>query len=186
MKEFADIEENLTGTLLLSHPALLDPNFRRSVVLVSSHSRDEGAFGAIINRPKGVTLGELDSGFAIGSLAEIPVYEGGPVRTSEVILAGWQWLPESSIFKVHFGIDPEQAATLIEEEHFTLRAFLGYAGWGEGQLEDELRLRSWLVSPFDGELMNAADDACLWRRAIRRMGSTMRVLAEMPEDPSSN
>src|SRR3954469_9579990 len=104
-------KDTLAGSLLLAHPAMRDPNFKRSVVLLSAHN-DEGAMGVVLNRPLGKQLAEINSEFAFGPLAGVPLYSGGPVEPEQLILVSWQWLEEESAFQLYFGIEPEKAAEL--------------------------------------------------------------------------
>ena len=83
-------KNSLAGVLLLASPKLLDPNFKRSIVLVSAHSSDEGAIGFVLNRPLGKTLGQLKPEFLYGSLAQVPVYQGGPVSQDKMIFVAWR------------------------------------------------------------------------------------------------
>src|SRR5471032_3363970 len=122
--------QSLAGSLLLAHPALSDPNFRHTVILMSAHN-SEGAMGVVLNRPFGQRLGELNGEFSLGPLASVPVFRGGPVQTEQLVLAAWQTHDEG--FKLYFGIEPEKAAQLATEEGMHLRAFLGYSGWTGGQ-----------------------------------------------------
>jgi putative transcriptional regulator len=177
--------ETLAGQLLLAHPALRDPNFKRSVVLLSAHS-DEGAMGVILNRPLDKQLGELNTEFAFGALAGVPVYAGGPVEPEQLILVSWQWLEADSAFQLHFGIEPERAAELVGTPGVTLRAFLGYAGWTKGQLENEMKLDTWLVSTVEGEILGEADGVALWRQILGSLDPELKLLANEPEDPTVN
>jgi len=81
----AKLQHSLAGQLLLAHPALRDPNFRRTVILLSAHG-DEGAMGVVLNRRLDKQLGELNSEFALGPLAGVPVYAGGPVDPQQLII----------------------------------------------------------------------------------------------------
>jgi putative transcriptional regulator len=185
MKERGTASTNLSGSLLLAHPALRDPNFRHTVVLISSHS-DDGAMGLVINRPLGKRLGEINPEFAMGELAGVPVYDGGPVQTDQVVLAAWQASPETGTFQLHFGVEPDKAQAL-REAGLQLRAFLGYSGWSQGQLEHELTQRTWIVLPVSGdEVTQGHDGAVLWRDLLGGISPAMRILAEEPEDPSAN
>src|ERR1041385_4734972 len=96
-------KDTLAGSLLLAHPAMRDPNFRHSVVLMSAHNA-EGAMGVVLNRPLGKRLGELSGDFALGPLAGVPLFKGGPVQTDQLVLVAWQVHPEG--FRLHFGVDP--------------------------------------------------------------------------------
>lgn len=176
----------LAGSLLLAHPSLVDPNFKRSVILVSQHS-EEGAMGVIINRPLGKTLAELSGDFALGELAEVPVFAGGPVQDKQLILSAWEASETEGTFKLYFGLDPEKAAELKRgNDKLELRAFLGYSGWTGGQLEGELQQNAWLVAPVVGELLQKADGVDLWRNIIGRISPELRLLAEAPDRPELN
>jgi len=176
-------KESIAGSLLLAHPALRDPNFRRSVVLMSVHNA-EGAMGVVLNRPLGKRLGEIDGAFALGALAGVPIYSGGPVQTGQLLLVAWQNQVDG--FRLHFGIEPEKAGQLAGEEGTELRAFLGYSGWSGGQLEKELKHDTWLVTDVPADLMSYKQDDQLWRLVLSAMGEEWRLLAEEPEDTSLN
>jgi putative transcriptional regulator len=179
---------SLKGRLLVATPALFDPNFRRTVVLVGEHG-EEGAMGLVLNRPSDVTVGDAVPPLASVAGADSLVYVGGPVQ------------PEAVLVLAEFD-DPEAAATIVvgdvgfassegelgDMAGLTRRArvFAGYSGWGPGQLEAELEEESWLVEPADGvDLFPEAGDD-LFGAVLRRKGGTYRVLALMPEDPSTN
>jgi putative transcriptional regulator len=180
--------DTLKGKLLLASPALFDPNFRRTVVLVTEHT-DEGAAGVVLNRPSDAAVSEAVPDLVSLVPGEDRVYIGGPVQPSAVlVLARFE--------------DREAAAELIVDdvgfvpgdgdfEHLAesttrVRVFAGYAGWGAGQLESELEELSWIVEPAtDFDLFpELADD--LWSAVLRRKGGVYRVVALMPEDPSRN
>lgn len=176
-------EENIVGSLLLAHPALRDPNFRRTVVLMSSHN-DEGAMGVVLNRPLEKTMADLDPVFALGDLATVPVYRGGPVQTEQVILVAWETHEDG--FRLHFGIEPEKASELRTQAGAQIRAFLGFAGWTAGQLENEMKQSTWIVAPAPADLMSLAQDTELWRSILSEVGDDWKLLANEPEDTSRN
>ena len=176
-------KDTYAGSLLLAHPAMKDPNFRRSVVLMSVHNA-EGAMGVVLNRPMGKRLGELSGEFALGALAAVPVFCGGPVRTDQLVLAAWQMRDDG--FRLHFGIEPERATQLLSEEGTSVRGFLGYSGWSAGQLESEMRLRTWVVADVPGDLLTPPQDESLWRTVLGREGAECKLLADEPEDPAAN
>jgi len=175
--------DTLAGSLLLAHPAMKDPNFRRSVVLMSAHNA-EGAMGVVLNRPLGKKLGELSGDFALGPLAGVPLFTGGPVQTEQLVLAAWQ--TRSDGFRLHFGIEPDKALQLLEEDGTHVRGFLGYSGWSAGQLENEMRLRTWVVADVPEDLLTHAQDETLWREVLGREGAEWRLLAGEPDDPELN
>ncbi len=187
MRDESDTHENLSGSLLVSHPGLVDPNFRRTVVLISAHSDDEGALGVVINRPLGKSLGELKGEFAFSPLSDVPVYSGGPVNQKNLILAAWKWVEETGVFKLYFGLSTDKAQVMLANEpDLDIRGFLGYAGWTQGQIESELKQDAWVVSPIDGGAIQNSKEKELWKLILLKVLPDMKFLAEAPDDPSVN
>ncbi len=181
------ITDTLVGSLLLASPGMLDPNFNKSVILLSVHSHDEGALGVIINRPSGKTLSQLDSQFAFGPLANVPIYQGGPVATEQMILSAWKCCPESGMFKLYFGISAEKASEIREKDtEAVIRAFFGYSGWTGGQLENEINEDAWIISPVNTLALSNSDGDALWRKIINDLNPDLSLLPKPPEDPSVN
>jgi putative transcriptional regulator len=179
---------SLKGRLLLATPALFDPNFRRTVVLVGEHS-DEGAMGLVLNRPAEVTVGE-----AVPALAEIAgedarVHVGGPVQPEAVLLLAEFADPSAAaglvVGDVGFASSDDDLEELAGATR-RARVFAGYSGWGPGQLEAELEEESWLVELAEGVDLFPEPGDDLFASILRRKGGTYRVLALMPEDPSAN
>lgn len=183
MRERPTTKETLAGSLLLAHPAMRDPNFRHSVVLMSAHNA-EGAMGVVLNRPLSKRLGELSGDFALSPLAPVPLFKGGPVQTDQLILVAWQPHPEG--FRLHFGLDPEKAQELLGDEGTHIRGFLGYSGWSAGQLENEMKMRTWIVADIPEDLLTHTQDDSLWRTVLGREGAEWRLLANEPDDPEFN
>lgn len=183
----ADDYGNLSGSLLAAHPSMQDPNFSRAVILLSAHSEEEGAFGVVINRPTGKTLGEVNGDFAYGPLANVPVYSGGPVNSDQMLLAAWQWDKDGGSFKLYFGISEEKARDFVREHpDVEVRGFLGYSGWTEGQIEGELAANAWVVSPIVDDIIAAQDEEDIWRSILSRVRPELLFLADLPDDPSRN
>lgn len=184
VRAFGPTPEELAGVLLVAHPSLQDPNFRRSVVLMASHDEKEGALGFVINRPVERTVSELLPGEpALGKLGGVPVLMGGPVGTDRLMFASFRWTDERYVCRPH--LPAEEARELMEDPLLTVRAFAGYAGWAGGQLEAELVQRSWVVYPPDADTLELAHGE-LWRGIIRKLGPLFRLLADAPDDPSLN
>jgi len=150
---------------------------------MSTHTAD-GAMGVVINRPIGKRLGELSGDFALGPLASVPLFEGGPVQTDQLVLAAWQTCEDG--FRLHFGIQPDKAVQLLEHEGTQVRAFLGYSGWSAGQLENEMGRCTWVVAAVPGDLLVQAQNEALWRNVLGREGAEWRLLAGEPEHPEAN
>ena len=180
--------ESLAGQLLLASPALFDPNFRRTVVLITEHG-DEGAAGLVLNRPSEAAVAEAVPALAPVVEEHAHVYVGGPVqREAVLVLAEFEEPSEATslvvgdIGFVGGDVDFELLGTATRR----LRVFAGYAGWGAGQLEAELEEGSWLVEPAEEMDLLADPSTDLWASILRAKGGVYRVLALMPEDPSAN
>jgi len=181
-----DDDPELTGSLLLAHPQLKDPNFAASVILLTQHDK-EGSLGVVLNRPTGESLGELNNDFADSGLAKVPVYEGGPVNGSQIMLAAWKVVPEEAQFQLFFGMDPSAAQLKMSADpELNFRAFRGYSGWGEGQLMGELDDNAWLVSPVDADSIAHREGFELWRHLITAMNPELGLLALSPENLDRN
>lgn len=175
----------LAGSLLLAHPSMRDPNFRRSVVLLSAHD-DKGAMGVVLNRPLGKRLGQLNAEFALSPLAAVPLFQGGPVQTDQVLLCGWRFHSDGSGFQLMFGMDPQKAAEAQAEEGLKLRAFLGYAGWEGGQLENELKQNTWVVTSLLAGVLDQDQDETLWKSILTGLSHDWTLLINEPEEPERN
>jgi putative transcriptional regulator len=177
---------HLAGSLLVAHPSLLDSHFKRTVVLLTAHSAEEGSLGVIVNRPLHQTLGQYDLELAGSEFADVPLYEGGPVGSDQMILVAWKWSSEDGTFKLYFGIDEAKARQILKDDpEFELRGFIGHCGWGEGQLEGEIEVDSWVVSPLSPDL-EEKEGLDVWRSILSQQGPQMQLLAEEPDDPSMN
>lgn len=178
-------ERFLKGRLLIAAPILLDPNFRRSVILVIEHS-EEGALGVVLNRPTDLPVAEAVP--ELSALDDGCVFAGGPVQPQAVIaLAEYAGPPPDGA--VCGGIAPVGVDSDMEAlpEHVTrVRVYAGYSGWGEGQLEGELDEESWFVAPALPDDVFSDDADGLWSAVLERMGGEYRLVARMPEDPSQN
>jgi putative transcriptional regulator len=142
--------------------------------------------GVVLNRPMGKRLGQLTAEFALGPLADVPIFKGGPVETGQLLLCGWKEHEDGSGFQLMFGIDPVKAAELHAEKGVHLRAFLGYAGWTGGQLENELKHNTWVISPLVANLLDEEQDETLWKTILSSLSHEWKLLADEPEDPELN
>jgi putative transcriptional regulator len=176
------------GMLLVAHPMLGDPNFRRSVVLICEHSAD-GSFGLILNRPLDLALSDVVDGLSGDDLLSL----GGPVQQDSLhFLHRHDDVLEGAIpvmDGVHWGGDFETVKTLVWAEQASprdLRFFIGYAGWSAGQLEDEVGEGGWFLAPATDDLVFADAPKHLWRTVLRRMGGEYALLVNFPDDPRMN
>lgn len=179
---------SLKGRLLVATPALFDPNFRRTVVLVGEHGA-EGAMGLVLNRASEVTVGEAVPPLAAVAGAEALVHVGGPVQPEAVLMLAEFTEPAAAATLVVGDVGFASSEGDLEAMGAAVRrarVFAGYSGWGPGQLEAELEEESWLVEPAEGVDLFPAPGDDLFGAVLRRKGGTYRVLALMPEDPSAN
>lgn len=177
------------GCLLLAEPFSDDYNFRRSVVLLCEHDK-EGTFGLILNKVLQLSLSD-----ALPELeaADIPLYYGGPVQTDTLhYLHTFGDVLEGSV-EVNAGLfwggDFEKMKFLINTKQANsgnVRFFLGYSGWTFGQLEEEIRQNSWILTSNDKEFVFDEDSDRLWRTVLHRMGGDYRLMSNFPDDPQLN
>lgn len=177
------------GKVLIANPFLKDPHFVRSVVLLCEH-RDEGSFGFIFNKPFHQTLDELLDDV---TFKKIPVYLGGPVQLDTLHFIHQEpGLIEGGIKiiqGVYWGGDFERAIELLNNgvlDDNRIKFFLGYAGWSDGQLENELEEKSWIVAPASLNLLFKQDNKETWQQSLRDLGKDFAILANYPIDPTLN
>jgi putative transcriptional regulator len=195
-----DAPRFLAGHFLISEIDLKDPNFRRTVVLMITHD-EQGAFGLVVNRPSRFTLGDLVEGMAGSPAAAIPVFIGGPVQ-QEVLFLLHEEFPghpiDAALGQPIEGVMSEPAtlslieflktewSELPEAGRPAVRLYAGYSGWGSGQLENELRLESWLVMKATREIIFRPDAGGAWEDAFARKGPLHRIILETGFKPSMN
>ena len=191
----------LVGCLLVSTPALDDPNFNRRVILVLDHGL-HGALGVVIDRPGGVTVDQLMPQWHALATAPAELFTGGPVARNSLIglvrlvsreaaaegaagrPEGWRMVVDDDrpIGTVDLATDPDALGDAV----VAARLFSGYAGWESGQLEDEIEEGSWYVVRAEGRDPISADPEGLWRRVLKRQGGALALVAGFPVDPAHN
>ncbi len=189
-------EQSLNGRLLAATPMLGDPNFRRTVILVVEDDPDEGTLGVVLNRPTEVPLDQVLEPWTPLVTGPPVVFRGGPVSPNSALAlalalgedepVGWRSLDGSPLMSriglVDLGAPPELLAGGIS----SMRVFAGYAGWGAGQLRDEIDEGAWYVlsaSPGDAFF---AEPERLWPAVLRRQGGDLALVATFPDDPVLN
>ncbi|HWB04804.1 MAG TPA: YqgE/AlgH family protein [Verrucomicrobiales bacterium] len=174
----------LRGSLILADPSLQDSNFHRTVLLLTEHRHDSGAHGYVLNRPFSKTAGELLTAPEFKPLAKVPVYIGGPVSTEQLTFVAFKWDPGSGGLTWATHLTREDAKHRLENGE-TVRAFVGYSGWAGGQLESELKRRSWITRKPDRSIISGNSDS-LWSDLLSSMGPWFHLLSRMPDDPGLN
>ena len=179
--------DSLQGQLLVASPALLDPNFRRTVVLVTEHT-DEGAAGLVLNRPSPVSVSDVVPQLEPLAEDEEEVWLGGPVQPNAVLVLGEFVDPDEAAVPLFGSLgfpaldDPADVVPVTTRR----RIFAGYAGWGAGQLEGELEREDWILEPALNDDAFTDDPDRLWADVLRRKGGIYELLSRIPEDPSVN
>lgn len=177
------------GRLLISEPFLEDPNFKRSVVLLCDHDH-EGSFGFVLNRSLDIRLEDL---MEAAPDTDAGVSLGGPVQNDALfyIHTLGQRIDNSIpiMDDLYMGGDMESLQELLktgEADRSNVRFFVGYSGWGDGQLQGELNANSWIVAKSDVPTIMRADAEGDWGDILRSMGKQYSVLANFPNDPTLN
>lgn len=170
--------------LLVAMPQLEDPNFHQSVVMVLNHDQN-GSFGIVINRRLDQTIGEVEIKERVlpKEVGEMPLWYGGPVEEEKILfLVSGPTQPLSSVQvtgSVYLGATLEFIAekSILRDPQWKFRAYAGYAGWGGGQLAQELAVSSWLIAPFDPSFIFEIPPEKVWERAVHAIGLDPAQLA---------
>ncbi len=181
------------GTLLCAWPDLQDPNFMHGVIVICEHSR-HGAFGLVLNDPLDVGTETLLVNHKLLGQVEFPIYRGGPVEVGGLqflhavpehipgghCIADGLWIGgDFDALARYVSANPEVAAGNV-------RLFVGYSGWGAGQLEQELQTGSWVPAAASVDEVFHPEPSTAWRRILQSLGAIGRELAEQPPDPRWN
>jgi putative transcriptional regulator len=180
------------GTFLIANPTLRDPNFVRTVVLLCEHG-EQGSMGLVINRPSEVKLVD-----ALAEVSPLPppeeiLFLGGPVQREALLVLHRVATPIPGAQTVCGGIklggDMQTLLDLLagtRGPEDRVRVYAGYAGWGEGQLEEELSIGSWVTCPAEPQFVFDAESSPLWANVLRSLGEEYAYLVNMPLDPRVN
>ncbi len=177
------------GKILISEPFLNDPNFKRTIILLTEHN-EEGSVGFVLNKPTEYKLNQVVDDFPEFSSL---VYYGGPVQlnTLQFIYKGENIIEGSLEIMpgLFWGGSFDILRTLIESKAVNpddFRFFLGYSGWDEGQINEELELNSWIVNDTSIDNIFSEEPDKLWREILKGMGKKFAILASFPDNPSVN
>lgn len=190
------------GQLLLSEPFMFDENFRRTVVLICEHSEETGTVGLIVNKPVKLRLNEI--------IDEFPPFKGkmflgGPVGTDTIqfihtvgdMMEGSIKIAEG----LYWGGNFEQLKILVEDGNKArkkegenvlritaddIHFYLGYSGWSQGQLEEELRNNSWIIADATQQYIFQIPPDNLWKEVMKNMGGVYDTMSGYPENPMLN
>jgi len=183
------MNEPAPGTLLIADPFLKDPNFSRTVIVLCEH-RQEGSLGFVINRQLEHKLEDVVPE-AVG--LTLPIYFGGPVQldTLHFLHTYPDRIPGSHTLLdgVSWGGDFSLTLTLLRNgdlDPSRIRFYIGYSGWSGGQLDDELKGKSWLTAPATRKVVFHKRMEEVWKDSIRLLGGDYEILANFPIDPQLN
>ena len=177
---------SLAGSLLVAHPNMADPNFRRTVLFISAHDPEDGAIGVIINRPLDKNVADLVIETPPENLAGVPVFFGGPVGNNQLMLAAFEWHKNEGLKLNQHSLDGDKSFSETSTSAPSIFAFLGYAGWSAGQLEAEMKQKAWIVQKPNRSALKSERLSRLWFDIMNRLGPWYRLLAAAPDDPSLN
>lgn len=177
------------GGLLIANPFLKDPNFSRSVIFLCEH-REEGSFGFVLNKKFSKNLSEL-----LPELQnfQLPVYQGGPVQGDTLhflhqypnIIGGGEEVLEG----VYWGGNFESLLINLKNNNLDtnrLRFFVGYSGWTEGQLDNEMKEQSWLTVSATRKLIFDTSPENTWKDSLKHLGGNYEMMINFPLDPQLN
>lgn len=179
-----------TGRLLISEPFMMDPNFKRSVILLTEYST-AGVIGFVLNHMGDITLSDIIPEI---TYADIPLFKGGPVgndtlhflhRCPEKIEGG---VPVGN--GLFWGGDFDVVKELVNTYRLNnneIKFFIGYSGWSEGQLEGELQDDTWIVTEkYNPDILFNQNEESLWKEVVISMGQRYAHIANFPENPTLN
>lgn len=179
-----------TGHLLISEPFMMDPNFKRSVILLTEYNED-GAMGFVLNHAGDYMLGDLLPDL---SYSEFPVFTGGPVANDTLHfihrcpekIEGGVLIADG----IYWGGDFEVVKSLINSYQLKegeIKFFTGYSGWVPDQLKNELLENTWIVTDkYSPDLIFASEDHNLWKEVVISLGNRYAHIANFPENPALN
>jgi len=178
------------GRLLISEPFMLDPNFKRSVLILTECS-EEGAMGFVLNHESEYKLGDILPDI---QYSELPVFIGGPVGNDTLHFI--HCVPEKIgggielADGVYWGGDFDAVQDLISTYQLTdkeIKFFVGYSGWTSGQLDAEIQDDAWIVADkYSPEILFSHDEQNLWKDVVKSLGQRYAHIANFPENPMMN
>lgn len=174
----------------MAQPFMLDPNFKRAVILLTDHHPTEGTVGFVLNKKLNTRINDL-----IDDFPEIDssVYLGGPVATETLhYIHDSGHILDGSIKVIdglYWGGDFEKLKFLVKSKLIlprNIRFYLGYSGWSAGQLDDEMEIGSWMLAQMDTNYAFSTKPQNLWRQVTKNKGGQYTVIAELPYSDSLN
>jgi len=183
------MEKIQAGTILIADPFLKDPNFLRTIIFLCEH-KNEGSFCFVLNRKLQYVIGDLMNEL---EGCNFPVFYGGPVQQNTIhflhrcpgLITGGEKVTED----IYWGGEFDEVVSLLNKDKLSfrdIRLFLGYSGWGDGQLEDEFNENTWLTTYSSEKLVFPDDVNSIWKDALKQLGGKYEQLIHYPIDPQLN
>ncbi len=174
--------DDKSWSFLIASPAFETPIFEESVILLLEDTKD-GSLGVIINSPLEKTLGEIDEKFLKHPmLSRIQVFDGGPVQRNRISIAVWT-NPKEGLNDFAFGLSAEKAEKMLSSNpDAKAAAFIGYAGWGENQLNAEIEEGAWMLLPADLDYISQFEPYELWEALLLVANPIYKKLPRPPEN----
>lgn len=178
------------GKILIAEPFMLDNNFKEGVILICDKQPIDGTIGFILNKPIDMMIQQL-----VGDFPDVdyPVYYGGPVGhdTIHYVHRLGHILDDSVLVKddIYWGGNFTQLKALVDQglvNSNDIKFFVGYSGWSPGQLEEEMRLGSWVIDDMDPNYLFKISDSKLWKSSMQNKGDAYAIIAEMKKSISLN
>lgn len=187
------MQETLTrGSFIIANPRLQDPNFSRTVVLICEYNED-GAFGLVINRATNISISEVLKNNSKAAGNKNSVFSGGPVQTNHLLYLHSNNTQSKNSKKicgdVYLGGDIDHLNYLLSNEGSSdglYRLYLGSAGWAAGQLDEELKIKSWIICSASESFVFCPEPEKVWQKVLRSLGGRYAMLASYPKDPILN
>jgi putative transcriptional regulator len=182
---------SLKGHLLVASPHLGDSNFSHTVVLMVQHDAD-GALGLVLNRPSGRLIRDVWKDLTgRDSESDSPIFIGGPLEGPLMAVHTLQRCADNEIVPgLWFATHRDHLHEIVDDTVHPYRLFSGYSGWGEGQLDGEMKAGGWLTIPATARHVFADDDEYLWQQVTHQIGYDIlksdRHIKHVPDDPSMN
>lgn len=178
-----------TGRFLISEPFMSDQNFQRTVVLLVEHG-EQGSLGFVLNRQLKVKIHEVVEGVPS---VDAPVFMGGPVEQNTLHFVhklGEEIIGSRQVYEnIYWGgsfEDLQEKLRLGLISAHDILFFIGYSGWGPGQLDFELEKKSWIVAPEDPNFIFRDHYEDMWREVLKSMGTKYQIISNYPIDPRLN
>lgn len=180
------------GSFLIANPVLPDPNFSRTVVLLCNHD-EQGSFGLVVNKSADLDSGDVFANIDVLRSYDGKIYVGGPVSQSQVfyLCRSAEPIPELDVVcpGVQLGMSwdlLESVMERLENPNQDIRFYLGYSGWGAGQLAGEMERKSWLVCDAKDHFTFGDDEDRIWEDVVRSLGKDYVYLVKAPVNPQWN